>query len=137
MTDYELLAEQCWNSCPCNVHHARVTAREISNRYLPDYAELIELAIGEACANAVEHGSPRGEMNCFYLRCAVDAQASALVFEVEDEGQEFALTNLTLNHTPDLESEGGRGLFIINQVMDDVKLLGTNHGLNIRMTKHF
>lgn len=127
--------EKRWKSHPSNVHHARETVREALHD-LPDQGQvdLIELAIGEACANAVEHGSPLGERNEFILRCSV-GDGTHLVFEVEDEGTEFALTNLTLSRAPDLYSEGGRGLFLINQIMDQVAILRTAQGLNVRMTK--
>lgn len=130
-----LLVEKRWNSHPSNVQFARETVR-YALRNLSDGAEidLIELAIGEACANAVEHGSPRGEANQFALRCLIDDR-SQWIFEVEDEGSEFAITNLTLASPPDLESEGGRGLFLINQIMDQVAIQRTALGLNVRMTK--
>lgn len=130
-----LLVEKRWNSHPSNVQHARETVRE-ALRDLSDGAQidLIELAIGEACANAVEHGSPNGEVNQFALRCLIGDDAR-WVFEVEDEGSEFAITDLTLASPPDVDSEGGRGLFLINQIMDQVAIQRTSLGLNARMTK--
>jgi anti-sigma regulatory factor (Ser/Thr protein kinase) len=127
--------ERRWNSHPSNVHYARVAIREFASMYAMDCVDLIELAIGEACANAVEHGSPGGSDSSFTLRCGITPERNEMVFEVEDEGIEFALTGLTMAHVPDLESEGGRGLFLINQIMDDVALLASTHGLIIRMTK--
>ncbi len=135
MSETLLLAEKRWNSHPSNVHPAREIAREIVRCYAPDEAELVELAIGEACANAVEHGSPEGEHNQFVLRCSLVPERPELVFEVQDEGQEFNFANVPLGHTPDVYSEGGRGLFLINQIMDDVALQSTPDGLKIRMTK--
>lgn len=135
MTQMSYLVEQRWSSHPCNVHHARAAVREFMSRYDVDALELIELAIGEACANAVEHGSPYGSDSCFTVRCGIVPEMCEMVFEVEDEGIEFALTRLTMIHTPDLESEGGRGLFLINQIMDNVALLSSPRGLIVRMTK--
>ena len=135
MSFYHLLVEKRWKSHPSNVQYARETVRAALHD-LPDQGEidLIELAIGEACANAVEHGSPLGERNEFLLRCSIGDE-TRLVFEVEDEGAEFALTDLTLSRIPDLDSEGGRGLFLINQIMDQVAIRRTAQGLNVRMTK--
>jgi anti-sigma regulatory factor (Ser/Thr protein kinase) len=127
--------ERRWNSHPSNVHYARVAIREFASKYAADSVDLIELAIGEACANAVEHGSPGGIDNSFTLRCGIMPERNEMVFEVEDEGIEFALSHLTMSHVPDLESEGGRGLYLINQIMDDVALLSSAHGLIVRMTK--
>lgn len=136
MSTSQLVAEHRWRSHPSNVQQAREAAREIISCYAREEADLIELAIGEACANAVEHGSPRGDSNIFILRCFVLADSSQLVFEVEDEGCEFALTNVSLSCIPDLYSEHGRGLFLINAIMDEVALQSTPRGLNIRMSKH-
>ena len=135
MPPYHLLVEKRWKSHPSNVQQAREAVRRALHD-LPDQGQvdLIELAIGEACANAVEHGSPLGERNEFVLRCSV-GDDTLLVFEVEDEGTEFTLTDLTLSHTPDLSSEGGRGLFLINQIMDQVAIRRTDQGLNVCMTK--
>ena len=135
MSIFDLVAERRWRSHPKNVQQARETAREVISQYARAEADLLELAIGEACANAVEHGSPRGESNVFILRCFLHTADSALVFEVEDEGREFALTDVSLSSLPDLFSEHGRGLFLINAIMDEVALLSTPRGLNIRMSK--
>ena len=132
----ELVAERCWCSHPINVQQAREAAREVIGQYARDEADLIELAIGEACANAVEHGSPRGDANMFILRCFFEPDRPALVFEVEDEGREFELTDVSLSSLPDLYSEHGRGLFMINAIMDEVSLVSTSRGLNVRMSKH-
>ena len=136
MSILDLIAERRWRSHPKNVQQARETAREVITQYAREEAELLELAIGEACANAVEHGSPRGDANVFILRCFVHTAHSALVFEVEDEGREFELTDMSLASLPDIYSEHGRGLFLINAIMDEVALLSTPRGLNIRMSKH-
>ena len=136
MTDKNIyLVEQRWNSHPCNVHYARVAIRDVVSRYAGDCLELIELAIGEACANAVEHGSPHGSDNYFTLRCGVAPDRGEIVFEVEDEGYEVSLPRSAMFNLPDDECEGGRGLYMINQIMDDVAVLTSARGLIVRMTK--
>ena len=136
MTDKNIYqVEQRWNSHPCNVHYARVAVREVVSRYAADYLELIELAIGEACANAVEHGSPCGSDNYFTLRCGVVPERGEIVFEVEDEGFEACLPRSAMFNLPDDDSEGGRGLYLINEIMDDVTVLSSSRGLIFRMTK--
>jgi anti-sigma regulatory factor (Ser/Thr protein kinase) len=135
MTQKTFLVERRWNSHPCNVHYARAEVRHFMREHAVDSLELIELAIGEACANAVEHGSPCGADSYFTLRCGIYPERREIVFEVEDEGIEFALSRLTMVYAPDLESEGGRGLFLINQIMDDVAILSSPRGLIVRMTK--
>lgn len=135
MVEITLLVEKRWRSDAGNVQAARETVREILlSRHDSLETDLIELAIGEACANAIEHGSPRGPHNEFILRCFA-ADGTEIIFEVEDEGYGFASAQRKLSQMPDLESEGGRGLFIINQIMDQVAIRRTPHGLNVRMTK--
>ena len=43
--------------------------------------------------------------------------------------------SLTLSGVPDLEAEGGRGLFLIRQIMDGVSIQRVAGGLSVRMTK--
>ncbi len=136
MSDPELIVEHCWRSSPGNVQRAREAARDVLHRYAAAEADMVVLAVGEACANAVEHGSPRGDASEFSLRCFVSPDRSALVFEVEDEGCEFRLTGLPFAELPDQYSEHGRGLFLINAIMDEVALRSTPHGLSVRMSKH-
>ncbi len=135
MPDPELIVECCWRSRPGNVQQARAAARDVIHRFVTDEADLLELAIGEACANAVEHGSPRGDSSEFFLRCFVAPDRSALVFEVEDEGHEFDLSGLPLSGLPDQYCEHGRGLFLIKAIMDEVALCSTQRGLSVRMSK--
>lgn len=136
MASNPTLVERRWSSHPRNVQYARETAREFLRAYVdPTDIGLIELALGEACTNAIEHGSPHGERNHFVLRCSVAAPRPQLILEVEDEGREFALTDLSLAETPDLNAESGRGLFLINRIMDQVTLHQGAEGLAIRMTR--
>ena len=107
------------------------------DNYAADLTDLIELAIGEACANAVEHGSPRGEDNFFILRCLIAVTTRQLIFEVCDEGTEFSLKENTPEKMPDLNAEGGRGLFLIRSIMDNVALENSVGGLTVRMVKAF
>jgi serine/threonine-protein kinase RsbW len=130
------VVERRWMSHPGNVHHARVALREAILPYVRDEIDLIELAIGEACANAIEHGSPSGEANSFTVRCLIEPDQCALTIEVEDEGADFDLDALTPSRTPDLTSEGGRGLFLMHAIMDEVALHNSDRGLRVRMVKH-
>ncbi|MEO7715040.1 MAG: ATP-binding protein [Capsulimonas sp.] len=137
MHDLQVIVERRWKSHPCNVHEARAATRAFVDDYAADLTDLIELAIGEACANAVEHGSPQGEENFFVLRCLIAVQTHQLIFEVLDEGTEFSLKENTPEKMPDLTAEGGRGLFLIRSIMDNVALEASGDGLTVRMIKAF
>ena len=136
MNTTNLVAEHRWQSHPGNVQQARHAAREVIRRYAGSGADLLERAIGEACANAVTHGSPRGEADAFTLRCFIGGGRTGLVFEVEDEGHALAPHDVPVADLPHIYSEHGRGLFLISQIMDEVALRQTPRGLNVRMAKH-
>ena len=57
------------------------------------------------------------------------------MFEVEDEGFEVSLPRSAMLNLPDMESEGGRGLYLIHEIMDDVAVYTSSRGLIVRMTK--
>jgi serine/threonine-protein kinase RsbW len=81
----------------------------------------IELALREALANAVEHGSghdPSKEIQC----CVACDQARGMLIVVRDPGPGFDPANIP---SPilgkNLFSTGGRGIYLINQLMDEVR----------------
>ena len=132
-----LIFERRWSSATQNVNQARMAIRPLLAEYRFVDTDMVELAIGEACANAVEHGSPKAKGNYFTLRCRVAKSTSTLIFEVEDEGTGVAAAKIPLGQMPDMLADGGRGLYLIKEIMDDVTLKSTPRGLNIRMTKRF
>ena len=81
----------------------------------------IELALREALANAIEHGSghdPSKEIEC----CVACDKSRGMLIVVRDPGPGFDPAQipspvLGLN----LFSTGGRGIFLINQLMDEVR----------------
>jgi anti-sigma regulatory factor (Ser/Thr protein kinase) len=82
----------------------------------------IELAVDEACANVVEHAYPQGEPGPMEVSCYLDAHY--FVIRVRDWGPGF---NPGAVDEPDVSaplaerSLGGLGLFLVRQVMDDVR----------------
>ncbi len=81
----------------------------------------IELALREALANAIEHGSghdPSKQVQC----CVACDQARGMLIVVRDPGPGFdpaSIPSPTLGQN--LFSTGGRGIYLINQLMDDVR----------------
>jgi len=81
----------------------------------------IELALREALANAIEHGSghdPSKEIQC----CVACDHTRGMLIVVRDPGPGFDPAQipspiLGLN----LFSTGGRGIYLINQLMDEVR----------------
>lgn len=135
MPDRYLLLDKHWPSKPANVQFARMALRTVTCAIAAEAADLIELAVGEACANAIEHGSPSGSANEFALRCLVSPRKGKLVIEVEDQGSKADISRLRAFDLPAAESEGGRGLFLIHQIMDEVQIDKSGKGVRIRMSK--
>lgn len=93
----------------------------------------IRLAISEALANAVEHGCQNDPSKQVQV-CVECDLARGMLIVVRDPGQGFDPTQVP---SP-LEGEqlfraGGRGIFLINQLMDEVHF--HRGGTEIRMIK--
>ncbi|MDP9437089.1 MAG: sensor histidine kinase [Actinomycetota bacterium] len=73
----------------------------------------LALAVAEASSNSVRHGGGRG-------RLRVWQQDDALVCEITDSGE--IADALAGRRTPSLTAEGGRGLWMVNQLGDLVQL---------------
>jgi len=76
----------------------------------------IRVAVGEALANAVRHGSPGGEAD--QVRIDVTSFEDRVVIEVRDSGSGFDFE--TVADADDLYALGGRGVLFMKALMDDV-----------------
>ena len=133
-------SEPQWRECfdiPARVEElsearAKITAL-VSGLGFPS-AQLFDLkvALGEALANAVRHGSCAREEPL--VRVRVIAHTDRVVLEVEDSGPGF---DGTLTPTDDVYASGGRGVMFMRALMDRVEFdrsaLG---GTVVRLTKH-
>ena len=87
----------------------------------------IELAIDEACANVVEHAYPAQQEGEMEVSCYLDDRPGlgrAFVIRVRDWGTGFDPAAV---ERPDVDAPledrglGGLGLFLVKQVMDQIK----------------
>ena len=80
----------------------------------------IELALREALANAVEHGS--GNDSSKQIQCCVACDhARGMLIVVRDPGPGFDPSQIPSPiRGQNLFSTGGRGIYLINQLMDEV-----------------
>ncbi len=93
----------------------------------------IELALREALANAIEHGS--GNDSSKQVECCVACdQARGMLIVVRDPGPGFDPASIP---SPilgkNIFSTGGRGIYLINQLMDEVRY--ERGGTEIHMRK--
>lgn len=89
------------------------------------------LAVGEACTNAVKHGCNdngcrRVEINCLVV-------ADGLMVEIRNAIDDCE--SPAVPERPDLSKEGGLGLWLIHQVVDEVDFAWDADTAVIRMLK--
>ena len=97
--------------------------------FTPEVSFQIKLAMSEAVANAIEHGSTTPDDP---IRLQVVHEGDALAFYVSDGGT-FIEPSMVYDH--DLMDERGRGLGFIELLMDDVSIDPSPEGTVIRFAK--
>jgi serine/threonine-protein kinase RsbW len=96
-------------------------------------ADAIELSLQEALANAVVHGAKEDPTKVVECVVACDEARGVLII-VRDPGEGFdpkGIPSCTLGEN--LYSKHGRGIFLINQLMDEVQF--RKNGTEIHMVK--
>ena len=95
----------------------------------------VELALQEAVANGIRHGC-RGDANQ-QLQCSVSfGEAGEVVITVRDPGSGFDPTKVPHPLDPaNLLKTSGRGIFLINGLMDDVQFADGGRELQMRKKK--
>jgi serine/threonine-protein kinase RsbW len=98
-----------------------------------DKEAAVELALTEALANAVVHGAKADPSKIIECDVACDENHRMLIV-VRDPGDGFDPSNIPNPVVGEnLYSNHGRGIYLINQLMDEVKYL--KNGTEIRMIK--
>jgi anti-sigma regulatory factor (Ser/Thr protein kinase) len=82
------------------------------------------LAVSEVAANTVRHARSPGSLKIWY-------DTKEIVCQIQDEG---TITDpLAGRRQPSLEATGGHGLWIVNQVCDEVEIRSDETGTTIRL----
>jgi anti-sigma regulatory factor (Ser/Thr protein kinase) len=114
-------------------HLAR--ARERLRDYLelhcadPDLVADVVLCLEEACTNVIRHSGAREAMHV-----TLGFDDDALVCRVKDRGHGFDIESFDPEAVPDPLASQGRGLFLIAQIMDELRLR-FDGGLEVCMIK--
>ena len=110
------------------VIESRLDATVRARRWVTDQARMagfdkesvfaIELAVGEALANIIEHAYQNKPGRQIHLMLTIDEVKLFLI--IRDFGRKFDLNSY---HPPDLDEakEGGYGVYLIEQMMDEVR----------------
>jgi serine/threonine-protein kinase RsbW len=93
----------------------------------------IEVALREALVNAIVHGCKKDPSKTVQLTVCCD-ESRGMLLVVRDPGPGFDIASIQSPVMGDnIFSHGGRGIFLINQLMDEVRFLG--RGTEIHMLK--
>jgi len=98
----------------------RVVGLLEENGYFHDL-ENVQLALQEALINAILHGN-RSDPTKYVRICVAIEKAGGIIIVVKDSGSGFdprTLPDPTLGDN--IYREGGRGVYLIHQLMDDVQ----------------
>ena len=129
--------------------HLRVAAEEQHLAEIRDFLQEVgekllipgkilantKLAVDEACTNVVKHGY-RGEAG--FIEVVVTGNGREFSIAIHDHGRSFDLRNVK---SPDLKmyvetrKRGGLGVFLMNQLMDEVRYRAGHDGNVLTMSK--
>jgi serine/threonine-protein kinase RsbW len=99
----------------------------------PGSEDAIELALAEALANAVVHGAKNDPSKIVECDVACDDARGVLII-VRDPGSGFDPSKIADPcHGENIYSNHGRGIYLINQLMDEVQF--HKNGTEIHMLK--
>jgi anti-sigma regulatory factor (Ser/Thr protein kinase) len=82
------------------------------------------LAVSEIAGNSVVHGGGQGTI-------AIWSEGASFICEIHDTGR--ILDPLAGRHRPTTEQDGGRGLWMANQICDLVQIRSTEAGTTVRL----
>lgn len=91
----------------------------------PDRAGIAALAAHELAVNSVRHGGGEGTLRMW-------SESEALMVEVRDTG--LITDPLVGRHHPTLESDGGRGVWLVNHLTDLSQIRTDHAGTTVRFT---
>ena len=89
----------------------------------------LKVAVSEAAANAIEHGSPQGEQST--INVSIECDTEKISIEVSDQG----VFKARLPVTDGRPSHRGRGIFLMTALMDEVSITEGLTGTKVRLVK--
>ncbi|MDQ4095727.1 MAG: SpoIIE family protein phosphatase [Actinomycetota bacterium] len=98
-----------------------------------EVSQDVLLAVGEAAANACRHGRRRAGRSELRMRCARSGGRVAVT--IADDGPGFDLASVERRDLPDRFASGGRGLFLMKTLMDEVEVDSSDDGTTVTLTR--
>ena len=97
-----------------------------------DVSTEIQLAVGEATGNACRHG--RKENGWSEIRVRASLKEDVVTIEIADDGPGFDPEQVR-ERLPDKFASGGRGLFLMRTLMDEVEIQPGPGGTTVSMSR--
>ena len=122
---------------PRSASLARAFVREQAQGagFAPDDVAEIEVAVGEAVTNAILYGTHDKTRNHAMIGLIVGRTGSTMWIEVRDTGAGFDFEARPAVHVEDPDALGGRGLHIMEALMDHVHLHHDGTGMRVRLER--
>jgi PAS domain S-box-containing protein len=116
---------------PSHLQRARERLRDYLRLHCADedIVSDVVLCLEEACTNAIRHSGNDDEM-----QIELRFEGNELRCQVTDHGKGFDIDAFDPEAQPDILAPGGRGLFLIAQLMDEMSLR-VDGGLEVHMRK--
>lgn len=127
---------------PQHLAEVRRWVEQLAAQLSLDHDKTIDFltAVDEAVANAIRHGSPRGEQSLVHVTCR--CTPAKLTVQVQDEGKGFSASTTASEHAPVVawtmpgpEATGGRGLPLMCALSDKIQVESTPRGTRITLEK--
>ena len=98
-----------------------------------DVVDEVLMAVGEVVANACRHGRVPSSPGVVDLRC--ERRDRLIWIRISDEGPGFDVARVLHAGAPDILSQGGRGFFLMRQLMDKVDVRSDGSGTTVTMER--
>ncbi len=92
----------------------------------------VVLAADEAFINAVGHACAANDV----IRVTARVSESEASVEVQDGGGGFSLRGVATPSVPDVGRAHGRGVFLMESLMDEVSVRSGRRGTTVRLVRH-
>ena len=98
-----------------------------------EVADEVMMAVGEVVANACRHG--RAEKFPGVVEICCELRNGHLSISVRDDGPGFDARSIQSSRPPHLLSQGGRGFFLMEQLMDRVQVDSDARGTTVTLER--
>lgn len=92
------------------------------------------MAVGEVVANACRHGRATSGHGQVRLQCG--RKDDLVTVRITDDGPGFDVDQVLHGGVPDVLSQGGRGFFLMRQLMDKVDVQSDRSGTTVTLERH-